>query len=170
MCTSILPQKMGEHYCRFQALLWSSFVWLHHWSQAPCCFVLSALQFILRVVLKSLINLAFSFFFFLLGKQYHSCDHIFVGCLSWCHPSFHYTSELELLIKNTSWVLEVEGNAQWPFLSPNIERVNDVVPEGFISPALLDDYRRLLVNPQFEYADWRLLLPSKYIQSCWILQ
>lgn len=144
---------MGKHHYRFQALLHSYFVWLPHWSLTTCCFVPSALQYILHTVLKLLINLAFFFLkkAFVYWENLVSllCDHVLAGCLSWCHPSIHNTSELECLAENTSWVLEVVGNTWWSFSSLSIKRINYVVPEDLFF--LLS---WLLVNPQFKCADW----------------
>lgn len=81
---------MGEHHCRFQAVLRSYFVWLPHWSLTSCCFVLSALQYILHPVLKLLINLAFFLkkaFVYWENLVSLLRDHTLAGCLSWCHPS-----------------------------------------------------------------------------------
>lgn len=110
---------MGEHHFRFPTLLCSYFVWLPHWSLTTSCFVLSALQYILHMVLKFLINLAVLFFKKKKPKtlftskiycQSYVTTFLLVGTLDVTHPStvLHMS---RLLSQNTSWVLGVVGNS-----------------------------------------------------------
>lgn len=124
----------------------------------------SALQYILPVVLKFLFNLTFFFLkkaFVYWGNLVSLlCDQILAGCFSWCHPSIHNTSELKLLVKNNFWSIESSRKYSVSVLK-NINIIMFFLKNFFF---LFYGMRRLL-----ECANWKLLLPLKYVQSCWIL-